>query len=72
MPSFLVDQTMAPAWRKSSRCAARECVEVAGQGGMILVRDSAQPQGAVLQYSAIEWRSLTAAIKAGSFDGRRP
>jgi len=63
---------MALGWRKSSRCATRECIEVAGRDGKILLRDSAQPQGAVLQCSAIEWRSLTAAIKAGSFDGRRP
>jgi hypothetical protein len=63
---------MSSGWRKSSRCASRECVEVGQRERVILVRDSGQPQGAVLQYSAIEWRSLTAAIKAGSFDGRRP
>jgi hypothetical protein len=63
---------MAPAWRKASGCAARECIEVAERDGVILLRDSTRPRGAVLQCTAAEWRSLIAVIKAGSFDGRRP
>jgi hypothetical protein len=39
---------------------------------VVLVRDSAQPAGAVLQWSAAEWRTLLAGVKAGSLDGRRP
>jgi Domain of unknown function (DUF397) len=63
---------MLSAWRKASWCASRECVEVAGRDGVILVRDSAQPRGAVLECTATEWRSLIAVIKAGSSDGCRP
>jgi hypothetical protein len=60
------------AWRTASFCAARECVEVAGQEGAVFLRDSTQPGGTVLRCTATEWRSLIAVIKNGSFDGRRP
>ena len=73
MSPFVPGQALPRPWRKSSRCAARECVEVAnGRDGVVMVRDSAQPHGAVLQWSATEWRALLAGIKGGSFDGRRP
>lgn len=73
MSSPLTGQLVPPAWRKASYCVARECVEVApGHSGVIMVRDSAQPRGVVLQWTAAEWRSLVAGIKGGAFDGRRP
>ncbi len=58
-----------PAWRAASFCAARECVEVAQQGDVILLRDSVQPRGAVLHCAAGEWRSFVGYVKAGQFDG---
>jgi hypothetical protein len=73
MTSPFTGQMLSPVWRKSSHCVARECVEVAtGRDGVVMVRDSAQWHGAVLQWSATEWRSLLVGIKGGSFDGRRP
>jgi hypothetical protein len=57
-----------PAWRKASFCASRECVEVAQHEGMIVLRDSKEPRGRVLRYTADEWRSFVRGVKAGEFD----
>lgn len=57
-----------PAWRKASFCASGECVEVAQQAGMILLRDSKRPRGGVLRYTAEEWESFVRGVKAGEFD----
>lgn len=48
-------------WRVSTRCASRECVQVAAGGGAVLVRDSA---GTVLAVSVAAWRDLTGRIRA--------
>jgi hypothetical protein len=72
MPSHEIGLTVQEPWRKASRCAGGECVEVAQGGGVIMVRDSTQPRGTVLRCAAAQWRSLVGSIKAGAFDGRRP
>ena len=72
MPTYEAERTMVPAWRKARRCAAGECIEVAQQDGVIILRDSTQPRGTVLQCAAEEWRLLVTNIKAGSFGDRRP
>ena len=56
------------AWRRASLCANGECVEVGSQDGLILVRDSKDPAGAVLSCSKQEWRAFANGIKAGEFD----
>jgi hypothetical protein len=56
-----------PVWQQSSYCASGECVEVARQHGLILLRDSKQSASSVLRCTAEEWRSLVRAIKAGEF-----
>jgi hypothetical protein len=63
-----VGQAMQPAWRRASFCASNECVEVARQGDLILMRDSAQPHGGVLQYAVEDWGSFMRRIKADEFD----
>jgi hypothetical protein len=63
--------SMLSAWRKASRCAGGECVEVGQRAGVIALRDSTQPGGTVLECAASEWRSLVTHIKAGAFDGLR-
>jgi hypothetical protein len=68
MPSYEAGQTEPPAWRKSSFCASGECVEVAAQGGRIVLRDSKEPRGGMLRYTAEEWQSFICGIKAGEFD----
>jgi uncharacterized protein DUF397 len=71
MQSFGVRQAAQPAWRKASLCQSGECVEVAELNGMIVMRDSKDPSGHVLRYTAEEFRSLIRAIKAGEYDFAR-
>jgi hypothetical protein len=54
------------AWRKSSRCASGECVEV-GQGcAVVAVRDTKNAgTGPVLAFTADSWQRFTASLKAG-------
>lgn len=61
-----------PGWRKARRSVATgECVEVAPVVGNIVVRDSMNPDGPILQYSAASWRSFLVAAKRGNFDSLR-
>jgi len=62
------------AWRKSSYSngSGGSCVEVTTLPGPashnaqhIAVRDSKDPSGPVLTFTAHQWRQLTASIKAG-------
>lgn len=58
-------------WRKSSFSnGAGECVEFKrGPNGEILIRDSKNPDGAVVQYDDPEvWRAFLGDIKQGLFD----
>jgi len=56
------------AWRKSSKCANTECVEIARDvQGMILLRDSKSP-ALVLSYTRDEFRAFLDGAKAGEFD----
>jgi hypothetical protein len=57
------------AWRKSRRSAGNgACVEIAPVKGMISVRDSKNPGGLVLAYTAETWRSFVREAKTGDFD----
>ncbi|MFS8203222.1 DUF397 domain-containing protein (plasmid) [Streptomyces sp. CWNU-52B] len=49
-------------WRKSSASVEGNCVEVAAVGG-IAVRDSHDPDGALLGFSAYAWRSFLSGLK---------
>jgi len=54
-------------WRKSSRSyGAGSCVEIAVlHGGHICVRDSKDPNGAVLTFSRTQWDSFAARVRSG-------
>jgi len=66
------DRLQVVDWRKARRSVATgECVEVAPIVGNIVVRDSMNPDGLVLQYSTASWRSFLTAAKRGSFDSLR-
>jgi len=41
---------------------------VAELNGMVVMRDSKDPHGPMLRYTADEWRSFVRAIKAGEFE----
>jgi Domain of unknown function (DUF397) len=62
------DPTTA-VWRKSTRTnSLSACVEVAGLSDGIAVRDSKDPSGPALRFTAAEWSAFTTGIHAGEFD----
>lgn len=53
----------ASTWRKSSFSEAGNCVEVADEGGLILVRDTKlYIRSSVLSFSSSKWREFTDAV----------
>lgn len=58
-------------WFKSSHSGGgQECVEVAHLApGMVGVRDSKDPTGPALFFTADDWDSFLAGAKAGGFQG---
>jgi hypothetical protein len=64
-----MDNIQMLTWRKSQRSIATgECVEVAPMPENVIVRDSKDPGGPVLAYSAESWRAFTLAAHQGYFD----
>jgi len=63
-----VDLTSA-AWRKSSYSSNNgNCVEVARNlPGVVAVRDSKDPDGPALVFTADEWRAFVSGARAGEF-----
>ncbi len=65
-----MDEPRRRAWRRS-RYSVNEvqCVEVADlDGGGRAVRDSKDPAGGFLVFTAAEWVAFTAGVRAGEFD----
>jgi Domain of unknown function (DUF397) len=58
-----------PRWRRSTRCEGGQCLEVAVLGNRVAVRDSADPNGAILTFPAAQWAGFLHAIRAGDLDG---
>ena len=56
-------------WRRSGRCDSATCVEVAVDGDRVGVRDSKDPDGAVLWFSVEEWTAFLAGVRNGEFAG---
>ncbi|MGA5818429.1 DUF397 domain-containing protein [Kitasatospora sp. NPDC094028] len=56
-------------WRKSSHSGGQgACVEIAGPtAGAVAVRDSKDPEGPQLRFSADAWRAFAAAAATGLF-----
>jgi hypothetical protein len=59
-----------PTWVKSSLSYANgNCVEVQFPGdGSVLVRNSRDPQGPALRYTADEWQAFLGGVRNGEFD----
>ncbi len=56
-------------WFKSSRSAGNvSCVEVAATPGVVLVRDSKDPDGPRLAFDSHGWATFVASVQAGEFD----
>lgn len=47
-------------WRRSTASDSGNCVEVAALGGSVLVRDSANPDGARLRIPPVAWSAFLA------------
>ncbi|MBV6700043.1 DUF397 domain-containing protein [Kitasatospora aureofaciens] len=62
---------MRVVWRKSSFSGqGGDCIEVAdGMAGVVPVRDSKDPDGAALLFSADAWEAFVGGVKAGEFPG---
>ena len=58
------------AWRKSRYSSGTgNCVEVAGAGGLVAIRDSKQDgHGVVLEFSHVAWREYLTSAKGGRTD----
>jgi hypothetical protein len=57
------------SWRKSSHSDNGSCVEVADlSDGGTAVRDSKDPAGPVLTFTAAEWLAFVKGVKEGQFD----
>lgn len=58
------------AWRKSSLSGSgNDCVEVADNLlGIVVVRDSKDPQGPALAFGTGEWSAFVSGVKGGRFD----
>jgi hypothetical protein len=58
-----------PQWRKATRSIGNgDCVEIAPVSGTIVVRDSKDPAGPVLRYSADAWKAFLSEAGQGDFD----
>jgi hypothetical protein len=56
-------------WRKSRASGSGNCVEVAGAGGLIYVRDSKEsPAGPALAFSLPEWTAFLIGVRDGEFN----
>jgi Domain of unknown function (DUF397) len=55
-----------PRWRKSTYSGSNGggCVEVAGHGRSVLVRDTRDRSGPVLRFGPVAWRRFTGRVKS--------
>lgn len=56
------------AWRRSSRSEYNNCVEVRFVGESVPLRNSRDPDGPILVFTAREWDAFVAGVKRGEFD----
>ncbi|WP_028192434.1 DUF397 domain-containing protein [Salinispora pacifica] len=55
-------------WRKSSESLNGDCVEVASLCDGVAVRDSKNPEGAMLRFSRSEWQAFLRGANHDEFD----
>jgi hypothetical protein len=49
-------------------CEEASCVEISFHTDAVLVRDSKDPEGPVLKFTAQEWHAFLTGVSAGEFD----
>lgn len=55
-------------WAKASASVNNgQCVEVGAFGGVVLVRDSKDPEGATLMFTRAEWMAFLEGVANGEF-----
>jgi len=57
-------------WRKSSYSGNGNCVEVAVPGTGMAVRDSKDPNGPALHFSAAAWTAFVSSVVGDGFEAR--
>lgn len=62
------DLDLAEVWLKASGCNSNACVEVAATGRLSAIRDSKDPDGAILLVDRGVFNALLADCKAGKLD----
>lgn len=55
-------------WHTALSCESGACVEVAANQNTILIRNSRQPDGPLIEYTPEEWHEFVSGIKKGDFD----
>ena len=58
------DRTSLP-WRQSSRCSGGACVQVAQTSREVRVRNSTEPSGPELAFTAAAWKDFLDRVKRG-------
>jgi Domain of unknown function (DUF397) len=57
------------AWRISRTCDSGACVGVARRGEAVLIANTNDPDGSMINFTTEEWRQFLAGAKLGDFDG---
>jgi Domain of unknown function (DUF397) len=55
-------------WHKASSCANADCVEVRRTNNGVQIRDSKDPDGPALSFTADEWCAFVSSVTAKEFD----
>lgn len=65
----MMRDSRAVKWRKSTYSNGQgNCIEIAdGPAGIVPVRDSKDPHGPALAFTAEAWRSFVSGVQAGEF-----
>jgi Domain of unknown function (DUF397) len=63
-------EKLSIGWHRSTKSGSGNCVEVAVVGGLVLIRDSANPDGVVLRVSPMTWSAFLAGARTRDFDPR--
>jgi len=68
----MADDNRAGEWRSGKLCDASNCIEVAVEAGWVAVRDSAEPAGAWLRFTADDWMAFISEIEVIGGPGGSP